>query len=214
MLKYTSKYWSVIAPLVKKSIKRHYGRDFANAIMSKAKREYRSMLNKADDIGADNPMASNVYMCFIFLAVYRAAKGKISVNGLRIISHEVMEWKPLKCMGLFINANRPSGVDALRKKIQKSADWLEKHPKYKAVSWDFNFDENKHRDGYYYHFTQCPLNNFARREGLLEVLPVMCEIDHLTAGLMHAKLYRKYTLAGGGKMCDYWFVGDKLKNPK
>ena len=28
------------------------------------------------------------------------------------------------------------------------------------------------------------------------------------------ELNRKYTLASGGKVCDYWFVGDKMKNPK
>lgn len=32
-----------------------------------------------------------------------------------------------------------------------------------------------------------------------EVLPVMCDIDHKTAALMHAKLN---TLAGGGAVCD------------
>lgn len=98
--------------------------------------------------------------------------------------------------------------------MEKNAAWLEKHPQYKEVSWDFNFDETKHRDGFYYHFTQCPLNTFARREGYLEVLPVMCDIDHLTAKLMHIKLHREQTLAGGGKMCDYWFVGDRVKEPK
>ena len=31
-----------------------------------------------------------------------------------------------------------------------------------------------------------------------EVLPVMCDIDHKTAALMHAKLNRENTLTGGG----------------
>lgn len=48
----------------------------------------------------------------------------------------------------------------------------------------------------------------------LEVLPVMCEIDHLTAKLMHITLHREQTLAGGGQICDYWFVGDRVKNPQ
>ena len=182
--------------------------------MKKAKTEYKVLLNKIDDIGADNPMASNIYMSFVFFAVYRAADGKITVNDLRITAREVMEWKLLKCVGAFIDLNKPGDIDSMRKKMLKNAEWLEKHPQYKKVSWDFNFDDNKHRDGYYYHFTQCPLNDFARREGLLEVLPVMCEMDHLTAGLMHAKLHRENTLAGGGEMCDYWFVGDKMKEPR
>ncbi|MBR3046147.1 MAG: L-2-amino-thiazoline-4-carboxylic acid hydrolase [Oscillospiraceae bacterium] len=214
MQKYTGKYWMILAPLVKKSLKKHYGNSFAADTMKKAKAEYKAMLNRVDDIGADNPMASNIYMSFIFFAVYRAANGRITVDALRTIAHEAIEWKPLRCMGMIINANKPGGIRAIRKMMLKNAEWLERHPMYKKVSWDFNFDETKHRDGYCYHFTQCPLNNFARREGLLDVLPVMCDMDFLTAGLMHAKLHREHTLAGGGKICDYWYVGDKMKNPR
>ena len=32
---------------------------------------------------------------------------------------------------------------------------------------------------------------------------------HCKSRLMHAKLIREQTLASGGEMCDYWFVGDK-----
>ncbi len=97
MQKYTGKYWCVLAPLVKKSLKKHYGKSFAAGTMKKAKTEYRGMLN-----------------------------------------------------------------------------------------------------------------SFARREGLLEVLTVICDMDFLTAGLMHAKLHRENTLTDGGKICDY--CHDKLIN--
>ena len=214
MLKYTGKYWLVLAPLVRRSLKKHYGKAFADKTMIKSKSEYRAMLERVDDIGAGNPMASNIYMSFVFFAIYKAANGIITIKDLRMIAHEAISWKPLKLMGSFVNANKPSGINAIWKMMRKNAEWLEKNPKYKKVSWDFNFDEDKHRDGYYYHFTQCPLNSFARREGLLDVLPVMCDMDFMTAGLMHAKLHRENTLAGGGKICDYWYVGDKVKNPK
>ena len=171
------------------------------------------MLNRSDDIGKDNPMASNLYECLIFLAVWKAADGKISVDGLREITHEVMGFPIMKAVGLFMNANR-SGLDKLEKKMHQNAEWLEVHPQYKEFSWDFNFDKTKHPEGFYYHFTRCPLNDFARREGYLEVLPVMCEIDLVTASLMHAKLIRRQTLASGGDMCDYWFVGDKSPSAK
>lgn len=112
------------------------------------------------------------------------------------------------------DANKKSGMARIAKMMHKDAAWLEAHPQYKAYSWDFHFDETKHQDGFYYHFTQCPLNTFARKEGYLEVLPIMCDIDYKTATLMHAKLYRDHTLAGSGEVCDYWFVGDKVENPK
>jgi hypothetical protein len=27
-------------------------------------------------------------------------------------------------------------------------------------------------------------------------------------------MHRENTLAGGGKICEYWYVGDKVKDPK
>ena len=214
MMKYTDKYWRMLIPYIKKSLNKRYGKEYTKSIIAKTDIEYRNMLQKADDIGADNPMASNTYECLIFLALWKSANGKMSVDDLREITKEVMSMPFLKLVGLYINGNRKSGIKRLRNMMLKNAEWIEKHPQYKNTSWDFNFDESKHTDGFYYHFTKCPLNDFARKEGYLEVLPVMCDIDHLTARLMHLSLHREQTLAGGGTMCDYWFVGDRVKNPK
>ena len=201
-------------PFIKKSLNKRYGKAYTKALIPKADAEYRDMLNRSDDIGRDNPMASNTYECLVFLAIWKAADGKISVEDLRAISKDVLSAPIMKVMGILINANKASGIKRIQKMMERDAKWLDEHPQYKKYSWDFHFDEKKHKDGFYYYFTQCPLNTFARREGYLEVLPVMCDIDHITAPLMHAKLNRKYTLASGGKVCDYWFVGDKMKNPK
>ncbi len=208
MIEYTDKYWKMIMPLVRKSLVKRFGKEETANLVQRTDAVYRDMLNRADDIGKDNPMASNLYECLLFLAVWEAADGKISVDDLREITHEVMGFPLLKMTGLFMNANK-NGLAKLEKKMHQNAEWLEVHPQYKEFSWDFNFDKTKHSEGFFYHFTKCPLNTFARREGYLEVLPVMCEIDLLSAGLMHAKLIRKQTLASGGEMCDYWFVGDK-----
>lgn len=214
MMEYTDKYWKMVIPYVKKSVTKRYGKEYTTALMQKTHEEYKDMLRRIDDVGKDNPMASNIYECLIFLALWKAADGRISIDELREISVEILSMPVLKLMGLFVNGNKASGVQRVRKMMEKDAQWLEQHPQYKKYSWDFNFDETKHKDGFYYHFTQCPLNNFARKEGYLEVLPVMCDIDYLTAKLMHFTLHREQTLAGGGTKCDYWFVGDKIKNPQ
>ncbi len=209
MMKYTNKYWKLLIPFMKKSLNKRYGKEYTKELVEKAYGIYRDMLNRVDDVGEDNPMAGNIYECLVVLAIWKAADGKISVNDLREICVGIMSMPVLKVVGLFINGNKKSGVRKFSKMIHKDAAWLDEHPEYKAASWDFNFDETKHDEGFYYHFTQCPLNNFARREGCLEVLPVMCDVDFLTAKLMHFKLHRENTLAGGGKVCDYWYVGDK-----
>lgn len=213
MMEYTDKYWKMIIPLVKKDLVRRFGKEEAASLIQKTDVVYRDMLNRADDIGKDNPMASNLYEGLLFLALWEAADGKISVDDLREITRAVMQFPAMKLVGLFVNANR-SGLEKLEKRMHKNAECLEVHPQYKGVSWDFNFDKTKHSEGFYYHFTRCPLNDFARREGYIEVLPVMCEIDLLSAELMHAKLIRKQTLASGGDCCDYWFVGDKSPSAK
>ena len=212
-MEYTDKYWKMIIPLVKKDLVRRFGKEEAASLIQKTDVVYRDMLNRADDIGKDNPMASNLYEGLLFLALWEAADGKISGDDLREITRAVMQFPAMKLVGLFVNANR-SGLEKLEKRMHKNAEWLEVHPQYKGVSWDFNFDKTKHSEGFYYHFTRCPLNDFARREGYIEVLPVMCEIDLLSAELMHAKLIRKQTLASGGDCCDYWFVGDKSPSAK
>lgn len=213
MMEYTDKYWKMIIPLVKKDLVRRFGKEEAASLIQKTDAVYRDMLNRANDIGKDNPMASNLYEGLLFLALWEAADGKISIDDLREITRAVMQFPAMKLVGLFVNANR-SGLEKLEKRMHKNAEWLEVHPQYKGVSWDFNFDKTKHSEGFYYHFTRCPLNDFARREGYIEVLPVMCEIDLLSAELMHAKLIRKQTLASGGDCCDYWFVGDKSPSAK
>lgn len=212
-MEYTDKYWKMIIPLVKKELVRRFGKEEAASLIQKTDAVYRDMLNRADDIGKDNPMASNLYEGLLFLALWEAADGKISIDDLREITRAVMQFPAMKLVGLFVNANR-SGLEKLEKRMHKNAEWLEVHPQYKGVSWDFNFDKTRHSEGFYYHFTRCPLNDFARREGYIEVLPVMCEIDLLSAELMHAKLIRKQTLASGGDCCDYWFVGDKSPSAK
>ena len=212
-MEYSNKYWKMIIPIVKKGLVRRFGKEETASLLQKADAIYRDMLNRADDIGKDNPMSSNMYEGLIFFAIWEAADGKISIDDLREITHEVMGFPLMKAVGIFMNANK-SGLARLEKKMHKNAEWLEVHPQYKGVSWDFNFDKTKHSEGFYYHFTRCPLNDFARREGYLEVLPVMCEIDLISASLMHAKLIRRQTLASGGEMCDYWFVGDKSPSAK
>ena len=97
--------------------------------------------------------------------------------------------------------------------MNKISQWTEEHPEYKDKTWDFNFDKNLHKDGFYYHFTRCPMEKFARENGYLDLLPLCCGIDHIVIGKKRAVLHREQTLATGGVMCDYWIVGDKTENP-
>lgn len=212
MLAYTNKYWNVFIPFIKRGLIKRYGKKRTKKIVKRADIMYRDLLRRADDIGKDNPMASNMYEVLIFFAIWDATNRKMTVDDLRNLTDEIMSMPILKLTGLFLNFNRPSCIKLFSKMMKRNVKWLDEHPQYKDVSWDFNFDRTKNKKGLYYHFTQCPINTFARREGYLEILPVMCDIDFKTASLMHANLHRQSTLAKGGDICDYWFIGDRIEH--
>lgn len=214
MMKYKGTYIRSFTLLFKKYLREQYGPEVTRKALKGSKSIYKDMLNKADDIGADNPMAGNVYLCFVLLAIWKAADGAIDIESYRIVIRKFMKSPAVvRIVGGF-DMNKPKDLQKAKDKFRSMQAWADAHPKYRDKTWDFNFDESKHRDGLYYHFTRCPLEAFARKYGYLEVLPVCCETDYLVAEATHGVLHRESTLATGGSICDYWIVPDKIKDPQ
>lgn len=213
-MKYKGTFLFLITTFIRKPMNKQYGRAFTKSVLKKVKPLYKEMLAKADDIGYDNPMAKNIYMAFVFMAIWKLADGKIKPTDFKEVITEFMH-NPLvmRFMG-GVDANRPEVMKRMTEKFHQMAQWAEEHPEYRDKTWDFNFDDTLHRDGTYYYFTRCPIEKFARENGYLEILPVICDTDYITANAKRAVLHRGETLATGGKMCDYWFVGDKMENPQ
>ena len=65
----------------------------------------------------------------------------------------------------------------------------------------------------YYEFTACPAAEFAKKHGLLKIMPALCNPDFEAMELIHVKLVRKTTCANGNK-CDYTICGDRDAYPK
>ena len=214
MMKYKGTFIKLFPLMLKKPMIEQYGKEVTRKAFKGAPAIYREMLADCDDIGADNPMAKNIYMCFVFLAIWKAADGAVDPDGLRVV---IRKWMKSKLVGKLMGGkdlNKPEDMEIAQRRFHAMQDWADAHPEYRDKTWDFNFDETKHRDGSYYHFTRCPIEAFARKNGFLEVLPVCCDIDYLTTELSHGVLHREQTLATGGEMCDYWIVPDRLKDPK
>ncbi|MBP3819996.1 MAG: L-2-amino-thiazoline-4-carboxylic acid hydrolase [Butyrivibrio sp.] len=212
-MKYTGKYYMVLSLFLRRHLNNQFGKEVTRKALKGAKPIYKDMLEKCEDISYDNPMAGNIYMCFVFLAIWKAADGAIDYEGYRKVIKDFMTTPPVSKFMSSLDLNNPETLKKGNEKMHRMQDWADAHPEYKDKTWDFNF-ENKHKDGIYYHFTRCPLNDFARKNGFLEILPVCCEIDHYTTEAKHGVLHRDYTLATGGSICDYWIVPDKIANPQ
>ena len=72
------------------------------------------------------------------------------------------------------------------------------------------FDKNK---PIYYEFTECPTAEFAKKHGLLGVMPALCNPDFEGMELIHARLVRRTTCSNGCK-CDYTICGDREEYAK
>ncbi len=60
----------------------------------------------------------------------------------------------------------------------------------------------------YYEFTACPAAEFAKKYGLTEIMPALCNVDYAAMELIHARLIRTSTCVNGCK-CDYTICGDR-----
>ena len=58
-MKYIGFYWTLFAPMIKKSIANRFGKELAEEALRNGKTEYRRLLSRADDLGPGNPMAMN-----------------------------------------------------------------------------------------------------------------------------------------------------------
>ena len=57
-----------------------------------------------------------------------------------------------------------------------------------------------------YHFTQCPVAEFAKKHDMLDMLPLMCNCDFYGIEQIHGQLIREGT-CGMADRCDYLIVG-------
>jgi len=212
MLKYNGFYWGLFAPIMKKSISERFGKDLAETAIRKGKKEYRKLLAEADDLGKGNPMAMNAYFAYVFAGAWLGSGKKIKPDDMGLVMTDVLESRFMRFVFGLTDINRQP--KKWYNDMKKYDTWFKKNGEKYPVNWNVRFDNSKHRDGSYYYFTRCPICEFCKRKGISELMPALCKTDDVMFRLQHGKLYRKHTIAGGDSVCDYWVVGDKLKNPK
>lgn len=211
-MKYVGIYWTLFAPLMKKSIETRYGTELAIRSIKNGKNEYRKLLSRADDLGRGNPMASNAYFAYVFAGAWLGSNKEITPEQMALVMTDVLQSRLLRTVFGMTDMNKTP--KKWYKDMKKYQAWFEKNGKKYPVNWIVNFDEERHKDGSFYYFTRCPICEFCKREGIMELMPALCSTDEVMFTLQHGKLYREQTIARGGDMCDYWIVGDKAKAPK
>lgn len=209
-MQYKGYYWALFAPLIKKSIAKRYGKNMADLAVRNGKREYRRILENADELGPGNPMASNAYFAYVFVGAWLGTDRQIPPEGMAEVMKDVLA----KLRPFFGMTNMNKTPRKWYDDMKKYEAWAKKNGEKYPATWSVHFDENLHRDGSFYYFTSCPICACMNRMGYPEIMPGLCATDEVMFRYQHGKLYREHTLAKGEDVCDYWVVGDKTKEPK
>ena len=194
-----------------KYLKKEYGGNEARRIWQETLTHYRRFVAEAPDIGGkENKMSSNLYMALAVFAFYEADGRKLTPEKLRALMTERIP-KRIPLFSMLVDFNKPKNQQRLHTRYEK----------YKAISdekldqgewgnsWRIEMNPHDRQKGVAFDLVGCPLADYAKKHGYAEIMPVLCDFDYLTAGLMHARLFREHTVATGSAYCDYWYLGDK-----
>lgn len=164
--------------------------------------------------GSQNMLASNLDMAMAFFAFYEATDKRL--KGESVI--EMAKWmtEGLTFARKLIDFNKPWVAKLMYKLYIPYAKKAEKNTtngKW-GNAWKVIVNPENYTEGCSFHLVGCPLVDFAKKHGYMDIMPYLCETDHVTAGLMNAKLLRKHTVALGSESCDYWYVGTRSNTTK
>ena len=207
-MKYNSFYFLLFKGQMTKVLIEKYDKAYASEIIKKSKKIYRKLIEEADDIGSDNPMAYNEMFALVFVAPYIASEKKIPPETIQEMMRRSLY--SVKWYFSLVNLNTKRGKKANKKNIIKYYKWYTpENEKLYPTSFKVDFEGQPYEGACYYRITRCPICTYTKKLGVFELMPLFCELDHVMISLQHGVLHRKGTIAKGADCCDYFITGDR-----
>lgn len=205
------KYFKSFKKLILNFSENKYGTERARELLKETERIYGKFVAETPDIGyKGNPMAHNLYQSLVFFAFYEATGRSLTEEDINTLANSLFADK--QWIGKVIDINKLDKAPfrailhgyfrRLSKKTEKNRDkWHN--------TWGIEVNPENHKTGFAMTLVGCPIADFAREHGYLDIMPHLCNTDNTSTELMHGKLIRHNTVAQGADKCDYWIVGDK-----
>ena len=169
------------------------------AVRRNIKKEYRAIVDRAEDIGDGNTLLGAYAMMAYFIAMNRF-DGMSPEENCDLLEKGLARSKLYKMTMGNADSYFSEKKMAFRRKWSREThekkyknDWvvdvLEKTPDY-----EFGFD-----------YLECGVCKLGRDEGCPELAKYLCRLDYMTTEIMGVHLERTTTLAEGGPKCDFRF---------
>jgi len=163
----------------------------------------------------DNMMADNLYQSYCMFALYEAMDRQMTQEDIQelvdIYFEQSMAHMPKKLnLSILTRSRFLKGMlykymehYAMRANAQKGKEW--------GNTWGIKVNPDKRETGIALNLVGCPLADFARKHDMMDILPIMCNIDHRSVETFGMKLYRDKTVSNGNAECAYWVVDSQSK---
>lgn len=197
-------YSKACKKVILEKISEHYPNE-TEKVFEAVQKQYSDFLkNYRTDLGGKKNFhngTAGTYDCIALFSYYKVCRDKTSLKEIEEMNNAIFlpAFKKLS----FADCNKPIFKKLMHKAFAVSAK--------KCGRWnDYKMNVLPYKEGepIRYEFTACPIADFARENGLLNVLPAICNADFAAMELIHARLIRK-TTCGNGSVCDYAICGDK-----
>ena len=190
---------------VQKLLRRYYDARTADVLWEKIQLQYCEFLKDEPALGGVK-MTVSIYDPILIFAWYRVIPNKPTLEDVQKDIFEAFMGS-FNILGKLFNLNRKPDSRLANRILKKTSDIrMEEIRRFPA---SFRMGGYSCRDGVIrYCFTQCPNAEFAKRHHMEDVLPLMCNCDHLAMQALHAALIRQGTCCTADR-CDYTIVGDR-----
>ena len=194
-------YWKVFKGGFERELKNTLGFSDAAAIMKKAKKKYREMIERVQPFEQRTRFISNIIIASILGGIYLSLDEKPDIEKMTVFTREALMNNRIMLKAIVSEKNYTAeGQEKLRLAAEQSL--TDSNP----YSWQFTFEAGKSLMEYTATFKTCGILHLYRMWGIEELTPAMCRLDYDMAAANNSEFIREQTLAGGGDYCDCHYI--------
>ena len=212
-------YSASMEKIVKEHLRKRYPESKIRPLWEKVQKQYADFLKDLPYLGGRKNThngTGGTYDCIMVFAYYEALDHAPDMEELYAMNCEAL-LPGFRSIGKIANAN-----NAVVRRIIHMAFQATERSEYnndpdQPTGYIMKVEPYDKAVGSRYTFKQCPIAEFAKEHGYLDIMPAFCNSDYPAMEMIHAHLIRRHTCANAD-ICDYWIVGDRseaaMKHPK
>ncbi len=190
---------------IREKIALHYPEPEREAVWEMVQLQYADFLaDWRTDLGGKQNFHNGrggTYDCIAIMSYYTVCKDGTSFREIEEIEENLIlpYFRKLK----FVDCNKAFWRRLMYKAFLRAKSGCDRWHDY-----EMNVAPYEEGKPIYYEFTACPAAEFARKHGLAEIMPALCNVDYAAMEFIHARLVRTTTCVDGFR-CDYIICADK-----